>query len=86
MFTEEEQLLLAMTEEITLIHRHGLSDELYEKSLALFGEEKTAQIIMLIITINGMEQDRGGVKNGAMNPSWQGARFIPEVIHPCSAF
>src|SRR5438105_2225108 len=26
-FTEEEQLIFAMTEEITLIHQHGLSDE-----------------------------------------------------------
>lgn len=51
-FTEEEQLLLAMTEEITLIHQHGLSDALYEKAITLFGEEKTAQVIMAIITIN----------------------------------
>jgi AhpD family alkylhydroperoxidase len=52
LFTEEEQLLLAMTEEITLIHQHGLSDDLYEKAIKLLGEEKTAQVIMAIITIN----------------------------------
>ena len=51
-FNEEDQCLLAMTEEITLIHQHGLSDDLYNKAIALFGEEKTAQIIMAIITIN----------------------------------
>jgi AhpD family alkylhydroperoxidase len=51
-FSEEEQLLLEMTEEITLIHRHGLSDRLYEKSMELFGKEKTAEIIMTIIGIN----------------------------------
>ena len=51
-FTEEEQLLFAMTEEITLIHQHGLSDELYNKAIEIFGEEKTAQVIMAIITIN----------------------------------
>lgn len=51
-FTEEEQLLLAITEQITLIHQHGLSNELYQKAIKLFGEEKTAQIIMAIITIN----------------------------------
>lgn len=51
-FTEEEKLLLAITEEVTLIHEHGLSDELYEKSISLFGEEKTAQVLMAIITIN----------------------------------
>ncbi len=52
-FTVEEQLLFKMTEEITLIHQHGLSDETYDKAIRLFGEEKTAQIIMIIITING---------------------------------
>ena len=51
-FTEEEQLVLAITEEITLIHQHGLSDDLYDKAVKLLGEEKTAQIIMVIITIN----------------------------------
>jgi AhpD family alkylhydroperoxidase len=52
LFTEEERLLLEMTEEITLIHQHGLSDALYEKSMSIFGERQTAQIIMVIITIN----------------------------------
>jgi hypothetical protein len=35
-----------------LIHRHGLSDELYEKAVNVFGESITAQIIMNIVTIN----------------------------------
>ena len=51
-FSEEDQLLLAMTEEITLINEHGLSDDLFDKAIKFFGEEKTAQIIMAIITIN----------------------------------
>ena len=51
-FTEEEQVILAITEAITLISQQGLSDELYEKAIELFGEEKTAQIIMIAITIN----------------------------------
>lgn len=51
-FTEEEKVILEMTEEITLIHQHGLSDELYDKAIKLFGEEKTAQVMMVIITIN----------------------------------
>jgi len=51
-FSEEERLLFRMTEEITLIHEHGLSDETYRKAIDVFGEEKTAQIIMAIITIN----------------------------------
>ena len=51
-FSEEEKLLFQMTEEITLIHRNGLSDETYSKAIELFGEEKTAQIIMAVVTIN----------------------------------
>ena len=51
-FSEEERLLFRMTEEITLIYEHGLSDETYRKAIDVFGEEKTAQIIMAIITIN----------------------------------
>lgn len=51
-FSEEERLVLQMTEEITFIHQHGLSDEVYEKSIELFGNEKTAQLIMAIVTIN----------------------------------
>ena len=51
-FNEEEQLLLEMTEEITLIHQHGLSDRLYEKAISLWGEERTAQVMMAIININ----------------------------------
>ncbi len=51
-FSEEEKLLFKMTEEITLIHQYGLTDETYLKAIELFGEEKTAEIIMAIITIN----------------------------------
>ncbi len=61
-FTEEEQLLLQMTEELTLIHQHGLSDAVYEKAIELFGEEKTAQIIMVIITINVWNRVGVGLK------------------------
>src|SRR5215510_7216386 len=51
-FSEEERLLFRMTEEITLIHQHGLSDQTYQAAIGIFGEEKTAQIIMAIVTIN----------------------------------
>lgn len=61
MFNGEEQLLFEMTEEITLIHENGLSDTVYEKSIALFGEEKTAQIIMAIITINAWNRIGAGL-------------------------
>ena len=61
-FTEEEQLLIQMTEELTLIHQHGLSDRVYEKAITIFGEEKTAHIIMVIITINAWNRIGVGLK------------------------
>jgi len=61
-FSEEEQLLLGITEEITLIHLHGLSDELYEKAISLWGEERTAHVIMAIISINSWNRIGVGLK------------------------
>lgn len=52
LFTAEEKVILAMTEEITLIHKHGLSNETYQKASALFDKNQIAQIIMAIGTIN----------------------------------
>lgn len=50
-FTEEEQAILAVTEEVTLIHR-GLSDETYARAAKVFDEEYIAQLIMAVIVIN----------------------------------
>lgn len=52
LFTEQEQVLLEMTEEITLIHQKGLSEETYRKAKQLFNDNQIAQIIMAIATIN----------------------------------
>ncbi|PKV52682.1 AhpD family alkylhydroperoxidase [Aquimarina sp. MAR_2010_214] len=51
-FTEEEQIILEVTEEVTHISVDGLSDELYQKAIHLFGEEKVADIIMAVCCIN----------------------------------
>ncbi|HVU53928.1 MAG TPA: carboxymuconolactone decarboxylase family protein [Puia sp.] len=51
-FNEEERLMLEMTEEITLLHQHGLSEPVYQHAIKLFGEERTAHVIMAIININ----------------------------------
>lgn len=51
LYTEEEQTILAMTEEITLIQKH-LSKETYEDARKLFDEKYIAEIIMMITTIN----------------------------------
>ncbi len=52
LFTEEEQVILAVTEEVTLLQNGGLSDATYAKAVATFGEETVAQIIMCIVVIN----------------------------------
>lgn len=52
LFSEEERTILAMTEEITMISKNGLSDETYENASKLFNEEYVGLIIMAIITIN----------------------------------
>lgn len=52
LFTEEEKLLLELTEEVTLIHQHGVSSEIYQKAEKQFGKNYLAQLIMAIVTIN----------------------------------
>lgn len=51
LYTEEEQAILAMTEEVTLIQNH-LSKSTYDNARKLFDEKYIAEIIMMIITIN----------------------------------
>ncbi|SDI37642.1 carboxymuconolactone decarboxylase family protein [Chryseobacterium jejuense] len=52
LFSEEERTILAMTEEITLISKNGLSEDTYQIAVQLFPEEYIGLIIMAIITIN----------------------------------
>ena len=52
LFSEEEKVILSITEEITLIHNHGLSDEVYKKASQLFDESYIAQLIIAVVTIN----------------------------------
>ena len=52
LFTEKERAVLALTEEVTLISNHGVSDRVYSRVSEHFNEEQIAQIIMAITTIN----------------------------------
>ncbi len=52
LFTDVEQVLLQLTEEITLIHQEGLSDNTYTNIRKFFTENQIAQIIMVVIAIN----------------------------------
>ncbi|MDI9862301.1 carboxymuconolactone decarboxylase family protein [Flectobacillus roseus] len=51
-FTEEEKVVLAITEEMTLIHQNGLSDQTYSNALHFFSETQIADIITSVIAIN----------------------------------
>jgi len=50
-FSEQEQAILALTEEITLINNH-VSDETYQQAAKVLEETYLAQVILAIITIN----------------------------------
>lgn len=52
LFSKEERIILAMTEEITLISENGLSESLYLQAEEAFEASYIAQIIMAIATIN----------------------------------
>lgn len=52
LFTQEEKTILALTEEVTLIHQHGVSDETYQNARAFFDEKTIAGIISRIVIIN----------------------------------
>ncbi|HEY2350661.1 MAG TPA: carboxymuconolactone decarboxylase family protein, partial [Puia sp.] len=41
-FTDEEKILLAVTEEITLISHHGLTADTYEKAVGIYGNNQLA--------------------------------------------
>ncbi|UOE51253.1 carboxymuconolactone decarboxylase family protein [Mucilaginibacter sp. SMC90] len=51
-FSEQDQVILELTEQVTLISKHGVSDELFEKAVATFGEVTVAQIILAIVSMN----------------------------------
>jgi len=52
LFSEEEKVILKMTEEITMVHDQGLTQETYEKAIARFDAGYVSQVIMAIVTIN----------------------------------
>ncbi len=55
-FSPEDQVILKLTEEITLIADNGLCDETYQEAVSLFGEEVTAKLIVAVITINALNR------------------------------
>lgn len=53
LFTEGERAALALTEEVTLIHEHGVSDKVWSAAMMALGEDGTAQVIAACVIING---------------------------------
>lgn len=52
LFSDTERAILALTEEVTQISVQGLTKDTYELALEHLGENKLAQSIMQIVTIN----------------------------------
>ncbi|MEI9943557.1 MAG: carboxymuconolactone decarboxylase family protein [Chitinophagaceae bacterium] len=52
LFTDEEKALLALVEEVTLIHRNGVSDDTYKAAEKFFNAETIGEIIMSTVLMN----------------------------------
>jgi AhpD family alkylhydroperoxidase len=52
MFTPEEKAILALTEEVTLNHQHGVTDTTYSRAQEFFDDKTIGEIIMAIVQIN----------------------------------
>ncbi len=52
LFSEEERAVLQLTEEVTMISNHGVSDATYNTVLKFYNENQLAQILMQIVVIN----------------------------------
>lgn len=53
LYTEKERAVLALTEEMTLIANHHVSDEVYNHAAQLLTEKELAAVIMAVVAING---------------------------------
>ena len=52
LFSAEEKALIALTEEITMIHNHGVSAATYNQALQYFSAEAIGEIITSAVMIN----------------------------------
>lgn len=55
-FSPEERAVLALTEAITLVSDTHVPDEVYNQAKAFYSDEKLADIITIIITINALNR------------------------------
>ena len=52
LFSDEEKAILALTEEVTLIHQNGVTQKTYKQAEKFFSAETIGEIIMSIIVMN----------------------------------
>lgn len=52
LFSAEEKALIALTEEVTMIHNHGVSAATYNQALQYFSAEAIGEIITSAVMIN----------------------------------
>ncbi len=52
LFTDEEKALLALVEEVTLIHQQGVSDNIYHEAEKYFSPQLIGDIILSTVMIN----------------------------------
>jgi AhpD family alkylhydroperoxidase len=61
-FSEKEQAILSLTEQVSLIHNQGIAEDVYQNCIRLFGERQMAELIMAIITINAWNRIGVGLR------------------------
>lgn len=61
-FSPEERAILALTEEMTLISQHGVSDNVYDAAINILGQQYTTEVMMGIIAMNAW--NRVGIATG----------------------
>ena len=52
-YSDRERAALELTEALTRISEHGVSDEIYERVRAQFSEDEIAHLTLAIVAING---------------------------------
>lgn len=53
LYTDKERAVLALTEEMTLIADHHISDEVYDEAAKHLSDKEMAAVIMGVVAING---------------------------------
>lgn len=61
-FSKEEQAILALSEQMTMISQQGVTDAVYDTAIAVLGQAYTTEVMMAIIAMNAW--NRVGITTG----------------------